>query len=265
MLDQLPAELLQYKDLILSSAKDFMRIDIVPTDEPTMRISNVGGYPYLPLGFHYPSNTAGEKLNFLAQINFAELPPNNVYPSEGILQFYVGTDGLYGMDFDFKNTARNYQTIYHPTIDEECQADFYFLDELRKNVMSPFEGIEKPFLMHFEPKTEFVPARDYHFNELFKCFPYELFDQFNEKSEELYDFYLKRFDSSGHKFGGYAFFTQEDPRLFADPVKGFELLFQLDTGSGIVWGDMGIGGFFISKEDLAKRDFSRVVFNWDCH
>ena len=42
------------------------------------------------------------------------------------------------------------------------------------------------------------------------------------------------------------------------------LLFQLDTTEDIMWGDSGVGNFFIKKEDLVKKDFSKVWFNWDC-
>ena len=71
-------------------------------------------------------------------------------------------------------------------------------------------------------------------------------------------------DAAGHRIGGYAEFTQEDPRSTEDPM---ELLFQLDTDSniGCRWGDMGVANFFIRPEDLQKRDFSRIFFNWDCY
>lgn len=265
MLDNLPKELQPYKDIIKSSEKECIKIKIVPTKEATELKSNACGYPYLPLDFEYPTNTKGETLNFLAQINFAELPENDSYPKEGILQFYIGTDSGFGMDFDFKNPEKNYQTIFHSSVNTEYQTDFAFLDALRKEAESPFQGLEKQFVMQFEKKNEYVGARDYHFNEYFGGYPYELFQKFKEKEYELHDYYLKTFDNAGHKLGGYAFFTQEDPRLFSEPVKDHELLFQLDTDSGILWGDMGISNFFISKEDLKNRNFSNVIFNWDCH
>ena len=42
------------------------------------------------------------------------------------------------------------------------------------------------------------------------------------------------------------------------------LLFQLDTVEDIMWGDSGVGNFFIREEDLKNRDFTRVLYNWDC-
>ena len=48
------------------------------------------------------------------------------------------------------------------------------------------------------------------------------------------------------------------------------LLFQLDSdgskeaGDLVLWGDCGVANFFISREALRRRDFSRVCYNWDC-
>ncbi|MCM1133810.1 MAG: DUF1963 domain-containing protein [Ruminococcus flavefaciens] len=46
-------------------------------------------------------------------------------------------------------------------------------------------------------------------------------------------------------------------------------MFQLDTddderGYRVIWGDSGIGNFFISTENLRNLDFSDVLYNWDC-
>ncbi|MBF1069181.1 MAG: DUF1963 domain-containing protein, partial [Prevotellaceae bacterium] len=47
------------------------------------------------------------------------------------------------------------------------------------------------------------------------------------------------------------------------------LLFQLDSETVdeeeiTMWGDCGVGNFFINCEDLKRLDFSNVVYNWDC-
>jgi uncharacterized protein YwqG len=31
-----------------------------------------------------------------------------------------------------------------------------------------------------------------------------------------------------------------------------------------MWGDMGVGNFFIHPDDLAKKDFSKIFYTWDC-
>lgn len=47
------------------------------------------------------------------------------------------------------------------------------------------------------------------------------------------------------------------------------LLFQLDSDyhdseDRVLWGDCGIGNFFINREKLKNCDFSDVIYNWDC-
>ena len=80
---------------------------------------------------------------------------------------------------------------------------------------------------------------------------------------------------SGHKIGGFPLITRYDPRSPHDS-RDF-LLLQLDSDySGdmgedgsfkfrekIMWGDAGVGHFFIDREALKLLDFSDVVYYWD--
>ena len=72
--------------------------------------------------------------------------------------------------------------------------------------------------------------------------------------------------STGHKIGGYPYFTQDDPRKDNDPYT--LLLLQIDSDDiedvEIIWGDCGVANFFINPEDLAKCQFDDVMYNWDC-
>jgi uncharacterized protein YwqG len=75
------------------------------------------------------------------------------------------------------------------------------------------------------------------------------------------------FRADGHKIGGYPYFTQYDPRAYTRYSDcDFNLLFQMDTDwpENIMWGDAGVGNFFIREEDLRNCDFSHVLYNWDC-
>ena len=58
-----------------------------------------------------------------------------------------------------------------------------------------------------------------------------------------------------------------DPRS-EDSAQYDTLLLQLDTdfrqGIGLMWGDIGVGNFFINREALKRLDFSDVLYNWDC-
>lgn len=58
---------------------------------------------------------------------------------------------------------------------------------------------------------------------------------------------------TGSKLGGYAYFTQEDPRSYELSNEQWHLLFQMDTHDEdddvwIMWGDCGVGNFFIQPE-----------------
>jgi hypothetical protein len=80
---------------------------------------------------------------------------------------------------------------------------------------------------------------------------------------------INRQQSSNHLMG-YPFFTQTDPRYYHAAKQEDILLFQLDSaGHGndvdILWGDSGVGAFFINAEDLAGGHFERSWFNWDCY
>jgi uncharacterized protein YwqG len=33
----------------------------------------------------------------------------------------------------------------------------------------------------------------------------------------------------------------------------------------ILWGDTGVGNFFIDESALRQLDFSKVLYNWDCY
>ena len=76
---------------------------------------------------------------------------------------------------------------------------------------------------------------------------------------------IESLNCDGSHVGGYPYFTQSDPREYeAAYQKCDTVLLQIDTDDEIMWGDSGVANFFIPAEDLAKKDFSRVLYNWDC-
>ena len=44
------------------------------------------------------------------------------------------------------------------------------------------------------------------------------------------------------------------------------LMFQLDSefGGSVMWGDLGVGSFFIKRKDLKAGNMDDVYFSWDC-
>ena len=65
------------------------------------------------------------------------------------------------------------------------------------------------------------------------------------------------------KLGGCPYFVQNDYIGFDDDTF---LLLQLDIEDecGIMFGDSGNCTFTMSKDDLKKRDFSMVIYDWQC-
>ena len=191
--------------------------------------SKIGG------SFFWPNKPLPE-LKFLAQINFSELPANDIFPKQGLLQFFIKDNDSYGL-FDENRSL----VVYHDDISQGNEHEIAF----------PNSPILKNAKMNFAQNTEHLSYSDFRFDKIVKQYT-------DSYSETLY----KEFDGAGSKILGYPFFCQYDPR---DNNKYDTLLFQLDSKSPFVmWGDSGVANFFIKSKALKKLDFSDILYNWDC-
>lgn len=202
------------------------------------------GYKNSKLGGNYYWKDADglKDYIFLAQINFSELPENDIFPKKGLLQFFVLNDDCYGL---FNETEKDgFKVVYH----EDIEGGF----EIETDRSIEYSPIYKPNLgMNFEATEEYLSYADYRFE--------------NYYSEDLTDEMYDTFDGSGSKILGYPAFTQYDPR----DNGGFDdkydtLLLQLDSDENMMWGDSGVANFFINGEKLRNGDFSDILYNWDC-
>lgn len=237
-------------------------VRITPTNETPKSIwsSRFGGKPYWPETMTYPTTAAGDKLILLAQLNFEEVPRLEGYPGEGILQFFIQNDDLYGLDFDrsldeILKDPNGYRVVYHPRVDKN---EANLQREVPSATSEMYMPLSREYSLQFELERELPSPFDYRFDEIAG----DLLEKYEEMEDEIYD----EFESLGSKLGGYAYFTQDDPRR--DEEEGWLLLFQMDSadedGFDIMWGDVGVGNFFIQKSDLDNLDFTRVWYNWDC-
>lgn len=252
---------------ILKHKKQF--ISLFTKEEDTSLISSkVGGYGYLPKKIAYPLNTDNQPLSLLAQINFSEMPKLKLFPEQGILAFYVDYfDDLMGLDFDSPTNQERFKVFYFPSITEKS-----YTESQQRTIFSPFEKIECYPVVEKEMKLygaldESIPMNDIvEFTSLVGQ-PYYEFLEEEINNPELEDT-VNEMITPTSSIGGYPFFTQSDPREYdqalADEFN--ELLFQLDSDDqNIMWGDCGVGNFFINREKLLEKDFSHVLFNWDCY
>ncbi len=252
----LPNALLPFEAKIKDSVKPFVRITAQPDNTLTIVQSKFGGKPYWPAKQDYPKDERGNPLVLLAQINWAEVPALDGFPAKGLLQFYVADDEIYGLNLDDLLDQSNFRVIYYQDFNEDdATEDFSFLKEA-KNF-----PIAKPHSLIFEKQEAPVAPEDMAFEQIFEKSPYEFFEQFDKEVKEEY---IKLAPPHGHKIGGYAHFTQEDPRFWDEAYENYQLLLQIDSqDESIRWGDRGIGNFFIKPEDLQALDFSKVLYHWD--
>lgn len=246
---------------IQQTRRTYAKITATPSADIARTSSHFGYYPFLPHGFDYPIDGEGKPMLPLAQLNFAEMPALQGYPAKGILQFYIAATEAYGLDFDdpFNPSAARVVYFEDPQFTEMAD-DIAFLAPL---INSEFSPVLKPHTLSFSLQNEYIGIGDIHNKEpgVFDLHAYvDTFSGNTKKvlEKEIYDVFLPM----GHKVGGYAYFTQNEPRDAT--TKNYKLLFQLDSGDEIMWGDVGVGNFFIHPEALAKKDFSRVMYNWDC-
>lgn len=245
------------------ASPDLPMVKLIPQQTETdIFDSKIGGVPYMPKDFEYPAVREGERkgrpLKFLAQLNFNELPHIPDFPERGILQFFCGCEDspAYGMNFDDYTDQNEFRVIYHENVITD-----------RSKLMSEEETVTPSFgeyLLKAEmPRKCYVTPHDYRF-ELPEDAPEDIMMKIFDKPE---------LSNENICIGGYPFFNQDDPR--EDPRRHGNklydhsiLLFQLsyyDAGDfEIIWDDMGVGNFFITSEALRARDFSNVLYSWDC-
>ncbi|MFN0014937.1 MAG: YwqG family protein [Saprospiraceae bacterium] len=255
----LPAAIEPFRDRLLATRRTFVRVSAQPARATSWWESKVGGQPYLPKGIPFPAAPDGRELVFLAQINFADMPRLHPFPERGIVQFYINDDDLYGMDFDDGECPDMFRTLFFPDPTTDVSAlQTQFTPSEDEDILPHHP--ETTYPLAFVLSEEVAPSTDYQF---WQTFGSGFFQQFGQAEWDVQDAFNRSVRSDGHKIGGYAYFTQDDPRRPEDPML---LLFQLDSDEGmdLMWGDMGVGHFFIREKDLVARDFSRVLYDWDC-
>ncbi len=207
------------------------------------------GKPYLPVWAEYPKDERGYPMILLAQINFAEMPRLEDYPESGIVQLFVSGDNWYDME--------DYKVLYHPEINV-AQTDFSFL----KPDLYEESPIDCEHALSFSKAVEWGGSEDFRFDYLFDGEPYWDFE--DKLTKEQQDIAEPLFSGTGHKIGGYACFTQIDPRSEDERMKDDVLLLQIDIDDEIMFGDSGVAHLLINRQALKNKTFEQTRFQWDC-
>ena len=259
--------------------------------------SKAGGTPYLPHDMSWPLDGEKRPMELLAQVDCSALESLPDFPHTGLLQFFTGTDECYGADFDDMTNHKGFCVLYHEMVDVSVTEEEVLAKRPEKSdeedVCTPFEA-EKPCCIRFAaPKSMGLTEGDFHFDGLFveawnRCRPdapiekvFEIHQRLREEDQnygwDVFDIKEECEDGEDddepvrHQMGGYPYFTQNDSRS-DDKMSDLDvMLFQLDSDFRpenreylVCWGDAGIANFFISREALRKRDFTKVAYTWDC-
>ena len=257
-----------------STRKEAIFIDLLKSDD-LLRSSKVGGRPYLPQGYKLPVDSTGKEMFLLAQINCAELPVTESLPSGGIIQFFIAANDHYGANFRLKiddgtlSQQRDFRVIYHPnsTIEPE---KFQYPPLYEKKQALPIDP-KKTLLMRFRKGAEQISTYDFGFQQIVSEETYSWIGKLAEQNkldeDRLFEAIANVLAPTAFvdKLGGYPAFIHEDPRSTGSKKS---LLLQLNShsegGVEMMWGDGGIAGFFIDRTDLERKDFSKVMYTWDC-
>jgi uncharacterized protein YwqG len=255
----LPELLQPHADAIFATVLPVMGATAIDGPPASRSSSQLGGKPWWPKGLAYPRGLDGQPLYLLIQINFAELPSFEPFPQSGLLQMFIGADDLFGANLDDLTAPTGFRCVFHETVEGPVDSDSA-PRSLPRNAYLPLETPLEPHALAFGLDHMPVDIGDYRFERLLPRIAAD---------ETLIEAYAEWTTGdaavSAIRLGGYPSFTQEDPRAYPHHAGiGDTTLLTIDSTTGIMWGDSGIGQFLMHEADLRRRDFSRVVYNWDC-
>lgn len=262
--------------------------------EITLTSSKFGGLPYWDDSLPYPTDNKGNKLKLLAQFNLDEIAEachscGGLLPESGMLQFFIlpEEDCFYGSDLDDYTNNNLFRVIYHPSINPEITVedirDLNISEAL--SLGNDYEPISGEIGLDFNIRKKAILCQsDFKdkFIEKAGTYGWQIDDE-NGMITDLDDcleenVYSELFDCSyidENCLLGYPVFTQYDPRTDDEQYAGYDTqLFQMTTSDDddedesdfkAMWGDMGIAHFFINRNKLIEKDFSDIMYYWDCY
>ncbi|WP_445364254.1 YwqG family protein [Microbulbifer sp. ANSA003] len=225
--------------------------------------SKIGGHPDVPADFEWPFYR-GLPLEFLLQLNCAEVN-SPILPSAGYLLFFY-CDGVWA---DVRGEKDFIRIIYIP------------VDVALSNHQAPgihkkrFWGLLKPKrLPSIYPESKISFKRSFSLPDLGE-YPYEELKIFDEDDYLLDAYCTLKENLTGSKLlqiSGYPNpvqydgITEDAARVMSKgKAEDWQLLLELNSLGGFMWGDAGRLYFSIHNEDLAQLKFSDVWMQMQCH
>lgn len=260
-----------------NNTHEYIDIVLEANDNLSVADSKFGGIPYIAKDSAVPKDSNDMQLALLAQINCTELPENDLYPKEGLIQFWISRNDDFGLNNKKDYCVRYTKEIEDDITNEDVLNKYNLLNENNDEEYSPFNKKNTSFALKFKKGMSTITSNDFQFEELALQTIRELFpnenvkDLYDDLEREIFNTLFKAFTGVNHAIGAYPTFTQWDPRNPDEPNAYGITLLQVDSqwesdsnSAQIMWGDCGVANFFINKEKLENLEFEDVLFNWDC-
>ncbi|VTX75957.1 YwqG family protein [Gemella haemolysans] len=260
-----------------NNTHEYIDIVLEANDNLSVADSKFGGIPYIAKDSAVPKDSNNMQLALLAQINCTELPENDLYPKEGLIQFWISRNDDFGLNNKKDYCVRYIKEIEDDITNEDVLNKYNLLNENNDEEYSPFNKKNTSFALKFKKSMSTITSNDFQFEELALQTIRELFpnenvkDLYDDLEREVFNTLFKAFTGVNHAIGAYPTFTQWDPRNPDEPNAYGITLLQVDSqwesdsnSAQIMWGDCGVANFFINKEKLENLEFEDVLFNWDC-
>lgn len=260
-----------------NNTHEYINIVLEANDNLSVSDSKFGGIPYIAKDSAVPKDSNDMQLALLAQINCTELPKNDLYPKEGLIQFWISRNDDFGLNNKKDYCVRYIKEIEDDITNEDVLNKYNLLNENNDEEYSPFNKKNTSFALKFKKGMSTITSNDFQFEELALQTVKELFpnenvnDLYDDLEREVFNTLFKAFIGVNHAIGAYPTFTQWDPRNPDEPNAYGITLLQVDSqwesdsnSAQIMWGDCGVANFFINKEKLENLEFEDVLFNWDC-
>lgn len=260
-----------------NNSHECINIIIEENNSLNLTDSKFGGLPYISTDADTPKDSNDNQLALLAQINCSDLPENDLYPKEGLLQFWISRNNEFGLGNKKDYCVKYIKNIEDNITKKSILNKYKLLDEENSEEYSPFSKKNTSFALKFEKGISTITSTDFLFEDIALKTIHELFpdenieDLYDDLERDVFDTLFKAFSGVDHAIGAYPTFTQWDPRNPEEKDAYGITLLQVEShwdndsnSSGIMWGDSGVANFFINKEKLEHLNFEDVLFNWDC-
>mgnify|MGYP005989173193 CR=1 FL=1 len=276
--NEITPEMRRAADAALKQASGDMHATLLPaviftmdgTDAPDVLLgSRLGGRPALPQNDTLPMDASGKPMALLIQLNFAEMPHLSGYPEVGLLQVFIQMNDLFGQAFE-PDEAPGFALRYDPDPQGFVLAPPVFGPSDTLPPGPPFDMVPFDWAdWHTTGKqitfsTNDLPPSmtDYRIAKIIDAH-WRALD--HTKTDALNDWAFDAHAPGHGNLGGYARYTQEDPRNDPNNAKYDTCLLSLGLADNVImWGDCGEMSLHISAKDLAARRFDDVLYYWDC-